>query len=182
VSDARLAAELAGRAGGLLLDLRARSGLTGRELGARGDAESDAYLLGELAVTRPGDAVLSGEAADGPARLSRPRVWIIDRLDGTREFCQPGRCDWAVHVALCEAGRGITAAAVAQPALGALYASDTAHAVVGDHPPTLTCTPAGSGSGSGTPQPRSAWPGRRACTHRGWTAARPSTTRRTPTC
>lgn len=124
-SDARLAAHLADRSGALLLDLRARSGLTGKPLGARGDAESDALLLRLLADHRPGDAVLSEESADSPARLSADRVWIIDPLDGTREYGMPGRTDWAVHVALWQRRSGITDAAVAQPALDAVYASDT---------------------------------------------------------
>jgi 3'(2'), 5'-bisphosphate nucleotidase len=128
-TDARLAARLAAGAGDLLLELRATAGLTGKELGARGDVESNAYLIRELAAARPGDAVLSEESADSPARLSSRRVWIVDPLDGTREFAMPGRSDWAVHVALWEAARGITAAAVAQPALDAVYASDTARAV-----------------------------------------------------
>jgi 3'(2'), 5'-bisphosphate nucleotidase len=124
-SDDRLAAELAEQAGRLLLGLRADSGLTGRDLGKRGDADSNALLLRELAAARPADAVLSEESADSPARLSAERVWIIDPLDGTREYGLPGRADWAVHVALWEAGAGITAAAVAQPALDAVYATDT---------------------------------------------------------
>jgi 3'(2'), 5'-bisphosphate nucleotidase len=136
-ADAHLAARLAAHAGELLLELRARSGLTGKELGARGDAESNEYLLHELASARPDDAVLSEESADSPARLVSPRVWIVDPLDGTREFGMPGRSDWAVHVALWEAGRGITAAAVAQPALGAVYASDAVRAVRAEHPRPL---------------------------------------------
>jgi 3'(2'), 5'-bisphosphate nucleotidase len=128
-TDARLAARLAAGAGELLLELRATSGLGGKELGARGDAESNAYLIRELAAARPDDAVLSEESADTPERLASRRVWIIDPLDGTREFGMPGRSDWAVHVALWEAGHGITSAAVAQPVLEAVYASDTARAV-----------------------------------------------------
>jgi 3'(2'), 5'-bisphosphate nucleotidase len=124
--DARLAAALAEQAGELLLSLRAGSGLTGKELGARGDADSNALLLARLAAERPGDAVLSEESVDSPARLSADRVWIIDPLDGTREYAMPGRADWAVHVALWERDRGITAAAVAQPALAAVYTSGTA--------------------------------------------------------
>ena len=129
MTDARLAARLAVGAGELLLELRATPGLTGKELGARGDAESNAYLLRELAAARPDDAVLSEESADSPARLASRRVWIVDPLDGTREFAMAGRSDWAVHVALWEAGRGIAAAAVAQPTLGAVYASDDVRAV-----------------------------------------------------
>lgn len=122
-ADARLAARLAQRAGELLLSLRESSGLTGAELGKAGDSESNALLLRELATARPDDAVLSEESADSPARLNASRVWIIDPLDGTREYALPGRSDWAVHVALWQRGRGITDAAVAQPALGAVYDS-----------------------------------------------------------
>ena len=125
-TDARLAAELAQRAGQLLLALRAASGLTGKELGKHGDSESNALLLAALAARRPDDAVLSEESADSPARLSADRVWIIDPLDGTREYGMPGRTDWAVHVALWRRGAGITDAAVAQPALDEVYASDSA--------------------------------------------------------
>jgi 3'(2'), 5'-bisphosphate nucleotidase len=124
--DAVLAADLAERAGQLLLQLRRESGLSGRELGALGDAESNRLLLGDLAVQRPGDAVLSEESADSPQRLSADRVWIIDPLDGTREYGMAGRTDWAVHVALWQRSSGITDAAVAQPALDAVYASDPA--------------------------------------------------------
>ena len=123
-TDARLAADLALQAGRLLLDLQDSSGLTGKALGARGDAESNVLLLDRLAAERPGDAVLSEESADSPLRLEADRVWIIDPLDGTREYGMPGRPDWAVHVALWQRGHGITAAAVSQPALDAVYASD----------------------------------------------------------
>jgi len=128
MSDARLAAQLAEQAGQLLLDLRAGSGLTGKELGRRGDEDSNALLLRELADARPDDAVLSEESADSAQRLTADRVWIIDPLDGTREYGLPGRDDWAVHVALWERGSGISAAAVAQPSLATVYASDRAQA------------------------------------------------------
>jgi 3'(2'), 5'-bisphosphate nucleotidase len=121
--DAALAASLAEAAGALLLDLRESSGLTGRDLGALGDRESNRLLLAELAVSRPDDAVLSEEQADSPERLLSDRVWIVDPLDGTREYGMPGRNDWAVHVALWQLDRGITDAAVAQPALDAVYTS-----------------------------------------------------------
>jgi 3'(2'), 5'-bisphosphate nucleotidase len=124
-ADVELAAQLAEDAGRLLLRLRSESGLTGKELGRRGDADSNALLLAGLAAHRPDDAVLSEESADSPARLSADRVWIIDPLDGTREYGMPGRDDWAVHVALWERGSGITAAAVAQPSLDAVYDSGT---------------------------------------------------------
>jgi 3'(2'), 5'-bisphosphate nucleotidase len=123
-SDAALAASLAEEAGHLLLRLRETSGLTGKDLGKVGDRESNQLLLERLAAERPDDAVLSEESVDSPARLSAERVWIIDPLDGTREYGMPPRTDWAVHVALWERGREITAAAVAQPALDAVYATD----------------------------------------------------------
>ncbi|GAB2661603.1 3'(2'),5'-bisphosphate nucleotidase CysQ [Prescottella soli] len=140
-TDAELAAELAARAGELLLELRARElGETpldkaaAKELGRRGDKAANTLLLEGLAVARPGDAVLSEESADDPARLGNPRVWIIDPLDGSREYGLAGRADWAVHVALWERDRGITAAAVAQPVLGEVYVSGTSQAVSSDRP------------------------------------------------
>ena len=99
--DQELAEDLAAEAGRLLVGLRT-SGPVGKELGALGDRESNALLLSRLAAQRPGDAVLSEESADGPARLSAERVWIIDPVDGTREYGTGGRLDWAVHVALWE--------------------------------------------------------------------------------
>ncbi len=140
-ADAALAARVATAAGALLLEVReaGRAGDEPADLGGRGDQRSNAFLLGRLAAERPEDAVLSEEADDDLARLQAARVWIIDPLDGTREFALPGRQDWAVHVALWERGRGdITAAAVALPATGEVFASDPA-------PPARR--PAGSGDG-----------------------------------
>jgi 3'(2'), 5'-bisphosphate nucleotidase len=128
LTDARLAADLAEQAGSLLLALRYASGLTGPELGKRGDTDSNRLLLRELAEARPDDAVLSEESADSAERLDADRVWIIDPLDGTREYGMPGRDDWAVHVALWQRGAGVTSAAVAQPSLDAVYATDTVRA------------------------------------------------------
>jgi 3'(2'), 5'-bisphosphate nucleotidase len=130
-ADARLAADLAERAGELLLQLRTDTGLAGKELGKRGDADSNELLLRELATARPNDAVLSEESADSAARLTADRVWIIDPLDGTREYGMPGRDDWAVHVALWQRGHEITDAAVSQPSLHAVYASDEVGAAQG---------------------------------------------------
>ena len=115
-SDDRLATDLAAEAGHRLLTLRARGG-DPTALRQAGDQSSHEFLTAELARRRPGDAVLSEEGADDPARLAARRVWIVDPLDGTREFGEPGRTDWAVHVALWEAGR-LTAGAVALPAQG----------------------------------------------------------------
>ena len=83
-----------------------------------GDRLSHEFLTAELAAHRPADAVLSEEGIDGKARLTADRVWIVDPLDGTREFGEEGRTDWAVHVALWERGPGLTAGAVALPAQG----------------------------------------------------------------
>ena len=116
MEDAALASALAAEAGELLLGLRERGDRTQEELRAQGDAGSQELLSRRLRAERPGDAVLSEEAKDSPARLSAHRVWIIDPLDGTREYGE-GRADWAVHVALWEDGE-LTAGAVAIPAEG----------------------------------------------------------------
>ena len=139
MTDSELAASLAEQAGALLLELRRTSSLTGKELGKAGDAQANVLLLDLLATERPGDAVLSEESADSDARLSADRVWIIDPLDGTREYGMEGRADWAVHVALWErgaTGSQITAAAVAQPALSTVYSTgaSTASRVERDQP------------------------------------------------
>ena len=120
--DHALARELAAQAGLRLLELRARGGEPDM-LRKAGDRLSHEFLAAELAGRRPGDVLLSEEAADNPARLSANRVWIVDPLDGTREFGETGRTDWAVHVALWERdgadGTGeLTAGAVALPAQG----------------------------------------------------------------
>src|SRR5215469_5492202 len=119
--DDLLAAELAEQAGKLLLDLRAEGGEPS-DLRKAGDRLSHEFLAAELAARRPGDAALSEEGKDDPARLAADRVWIVDPLDGTREFGEPGRTDWAVHVALWERG-ALTAGAVALPAQGQVLAT-----------------------------------------------------------
>ncbi|SEJ40583.1 3'(2'),5'-bisphosphate nucleotidase [Demequina mangrovi] len=113
MSDAELGTMLARAAGEELLRVRWESGLEGKELGKAGDAAAQSVLAALLAEHRPDDAVLSEEAKDSPARLIASRVWIIDPLDGTREFSE-GRADWAVHVALWESG-DLTLGAVAIP-------------------------------------------------------------------
>ena len=118
LTDHALAAALATEAGRRLLRLRADRGFADpRALKDTGDRESHEYLVAELAQHRSGDAVLSEEGRDDPARLAADRVWIVDPLDGTREFGEDGRDDWAVHVALWERG-GLVAGAVALPAEG----------------------------------------------------------------
>jgi 3'(2'), 5'-bisphosphate nucleotidase len=114
--DHVLARDLAGQAGTRLLELRAQGG-DPDVLRKAGDRLSHEFLTAELAARRPGDVVLSEEGADNPARLAARRVWIVDPLDGTREFGEPGRTDWAVHVALWESdANDLTAGAVALPA------------------------------------------------------------------
>jgi len=138
--DHVLAEWLATVAGERLLEVRAE-GLEGRELKDAGDQAAHELLMKLLAANRPDDAVLSEEAlenaADRSARLSADRVWIVDPLDGTREFSEVPRDDWAVHVALWQAdgsGNGsgdLVAGAVAQPALGETF-STAASPVVPD--------------------------------------------------
>ena len=115
LDDHALAAWLATTAGERLLVVR-ESGPTGRELKDAGDRAAHELLMELLAEHRPGDSVLSEEGKDDKRRLHASRVWIVDPLDGTREFSEPPRDDWAVHVALWQDGE-LTAGAVAQPAL-----------------------------------------------------------------
>ncbi|MBB6627069.1 3'(2'),5'-bisphosphate nucleotidase CysQ [Nocardioides sp. KIGAM211] len=117
--DHVLATWLAEAAGGRLLEVRGE-GLEGKELKDAGDLAAHDLLMRLLAEHRPDDAVLSEEGKDDKRRLDAKRVWIVDPLDGTREFSEPPRDDWAVHVALWEGGE-LTAGAVAQPALGETF-------------------------------------------------------------
>ena len=117
--DHGLAAWLATTAGRRLLEVR-EGGLAGKELKDAGDRAAHELLVELLADHRPDDSVLSEEGKDDKARLQARRVWIVDPLDGTREFSEPPRDDWAVHVALWEDGE-LTAGAVAQPALGRTF-------------------------------------------------------------
>ncbi len=119
--DSRLARDLAAAAGQRLLGLRAEGG-DPAELRSAGDRSSHEFLTAELGRLRPADAVLSEEGKDDHARLAADRVWIIDPLDGTREFGEAGRDDWAVHVALWERGE-LAAGAVALPAQDAVLST-----------------------------------------------------------
>lgn len=121
--DGRLAAAIASAAGRALMELRQRfDGSDGKALKDAGDRLGHALITATLKAYRPSDAVLSEEGADDLARLDADRVWIVDPLDGTREFSEPPRDDWAIHVALWERGAGtsgvgeLTAGAVALPA------------------------------------------------------------------
>lgn len=128
MNDHELAAALAEQAGQLLLELRA-SGLEGAELGMAGDREANELILDGLRAARPDDGVLSEECIDRPDRLHHRRVWIIDPLDGTREYMSE-RDDWAVHVALATDGQP-EAGAVAVPAIGRLLSTVAPPAVPG---------------------------------------------------
>jgi 3'(2'), 5'-bisphosphate nucleotidase len=128
VRDVEVAAAAARAAAAVLTGLREEGRLTGRALGDAGDAAAQAAIAGVLAEQRTDDAVFSEEAVDDRRRLTADRVWIVDPLDGTREYGEAPRPDWAVHVALWAAGE-LTAAAVALPALGEVLVTDPAPVV-----------------------------------------------------
>ncbi|TFV67184.1 UNVERIFIED_ORG: 3'(2'),5'-bisphosphate nucleotidase CysQ [Bacillus sp. AZ43] len=125
-SDVEVAARAARAAAAVLLELRSGN-LSGRALGDAGDAAAQEAILAVLTGERPDDVVFSEEAVDDRRRLTADRVWIVDPLDGTREYGEPGRPDWAVHVALWSAGE-LGAAAVALPAVGEVLVTDPAPA------------------------------------------------------
>src|SRR5690606_10807438 len=117
--DHDLARKLAEAAGRLLMQLRADGLVQGKGLGALGDRTANAFLTQALRDLRPDDAILSEEEADDRARLSASRVWIVDPLDGTREYSE-GRDDWAVHVAMAVDGEPVVGA-VALPSEGLCF-------------------------------------------------------------
>jgi 3'(2'), 5'-bisphosphate nucleotidase len=120
-----VAAATADAAGRELLTLRSTAAtrfVNGRDLGKLGDQRSHDLLVSLLTAAYPDDSILSEESADDPKRLESDRVWIIDPLDGTREYGEPDRTDWAVHVALVEGGE-LVVGVVALPALGLTFSS-----------------------------------------------------------
>jgi 3'(2'), 5'-bisphosphate nucleotidase len=130
VTDAALAAQLAREAGELLLAVREEIGYSDPyDLGDEGDRRANTLILDRLKQERPDDAVLSEEAPDDLSRVRADRVWIVDPVDGTREFSLRGHDDWAVHIALWQRSGGtegaITDAAVGLPAVGEVYRTDT---------------------------------------------------------
>jgi 3'(2'), 5'-bisphosphate nucleotidase len=140
-ADHALAHRLATEAGDLLVALRARLTAEGEApaaLKAEGDRQAHELLMAGLAAAAPDDAVLSEEGKDDHVRLSATRVWIVDPLDGTREFSEVPRTDWAVHVALVEGGTPI-AGAVALPAQGVTLSTEAPPALspAVDGPPRL---------------------------------------------
>ena len=151
--DHALARDLAAVAGERLLALRAQGGEQD-DLRKAGDRQSHDFLTAELAARRPGDVVLSEEGADNPARLAARRVWIVDPLDGTREFGEPGRTDWAVHVALWERSDtgdsgDLTAGAVALPAQGMTLSTADLQPAQSDIEPVITGSMSQRAGGAG---------------------------------
>lgn len=127
LTDAELAAQLAESAGQILLQLRAANMAGGKALGNVGDQTANQFLVEALRRHRPDDGLLSEESKDTKERLAKERVWIIDPIDGTREYGEQ-RTDWAVHVGLAIDGKPV-AGAVALPALDAVLRSDRPCAV-----------------------------------------------------
>ena len=127
MTDAELAAHLAEVAGKILIEVRTSGIFAGKALGKAGDETANQFLCHALRQQRPDDGLLSEESKDTDARLSKRRVWIIDPVDGTREYGE-ARSDWAVHVALCVDGRPETGA-VALPGLDLVLRSDAPVAV-----------------------------------------------------
>ena len=119
--DTQLALALARAAGAIAIEVRANGLLEGRALGDAGDKTVNAFLMAALRQHRPEDAILSEESEDDPARLAHSRVWIIDPVDGTREYAE-GRDDWAIHIGLAVDGKAHTGA-VGLPALDVVLTS-----------------------------------------------------------
>jgi 3'(2'), 5'-bisphosphate nucleotidase len=125
-TDAELATRLAVETGHRLLALRTQmfaSGAGAWDVMDAGDAVAHRYIADQLRALRPDDAVLDEEGSEDPRRFTADRVWIIDPLDGTREFGEPGRRDWAVHIALW-GGDGFAAGAVSLPAVDLVFSTD----------------------------------------------------------
>jgi 3'(2'), 5'-bisphosphate nucleotidase len=122
LTDAELAAHLAEVAGRLLIEVRESGVLSLKALGKAGDATANQFLCHAITEQRPEDGLLSEESKDTEERLGKSRVWIVDPVDGTREYGE-ARTDWAVHVALAIDGKPAIGA-VALPGLGLVLRSD----------------------------------------------------------
>ena len=127
MNDAELAAHLAEVAGKILIQVRESGVLSLKSLGKAGDATANQFLIHAIAEQRPDDGLLSEEEKDNPVRLAKSRVWIVDPVDGTREYGE-ARSDWAVHVALAIDGAP-SIGAVALPGLGLVLRTDQPGAV-----------------------------------------------------
>jgi 3'(2'), 5'-bisphosphate nucleotidase len=123
MTDAELAAHLAHVAGKILIEVRESGMFEGKSLGKAGDETANQFLCQALRQQRPEDGLLSEEEKDNAARLGKERVWIVDPVDGTREYGE-ARTDWAVHVALCIDGKP-EIGAVALPGLDCVLRTDT---------------------------------------------------------
>jgi len=138
-TDQQLASRVATEAGAMLVELRdelVAEGIHYWDLKDEGDVAGHRYIMSALMAARPDDVILSEEAADNRRRLSAERVWIIDPIDGTNEFAEHPRHDWAIHIALWEAGE-LTAASVALPTLGITFDASPAAVV----PPSTRAKP-----------------------------------------
>ena len=138
-TDQQLASRVATEAGAMLVELRdelVAEGIHYWDLKDEGDVAGHRYIMSALTAARPDDVILSEEAADNRRRLSAERVWIIDPIDGTNEFAEHPRHDWAIHIALWEAGE-LTAASVALPTLGITFDASPAAVV----PPSTRAKP-----------------------------------------
>jgi 3'(2'), 5'-bisphosphate nucleotidase len=133
IDDGALAAHLATIAGKLLIQVRDCGLMAHKSLGAAGDQTANQYLIHAIRQQRPDDGLLSEESADTAERLAKARVWIIDPVDGTREYGE-GRTDWAVHVGLAIDGVA-TVGAVALPGLDIVMRSDCPVALPARHQP-----------------------------------------------
>jgi 3'(2'), 5'-bisphosphate nucleotidase len=138
-TDQELASRVATEAGAMLVELRdelVAEGIHYWDLKDEGDVAGHRHIMSALTAARPDDVILSEEAADNRRRLSAERVWIIDPIDGTNEFAEHPRHDWAIHIALWEAGE-LTAASVALPTLGITFDASPAAVV----PPSTRAKP-----------------------------------------
>ena len=138
-TDQQLASRVATEAGAMLVELRDELVAVGThywDLKDEGDVAGHRYIMSALTAARPDDVILSEEAADNRRRLTAERVWIIDPIDGTNEFAEHPRHDWAIHIALWESGE-LTAASVALPTLGITFDASPASVV----PPSTRAKP-----------------------------------------
>jgi len=138
-TDQQLASRVATEAGAMLVELRdelVSEGIHYWDLKDEGDVAGHRYIMSALTAARPDDVILSEEAADNRKRLSAERVWIVDPIDGTNEFAEHPRHDWAIHIALWESGE-LTAASVALPTLGITFDASPAAVV----PPSTRAKP-----------------------------------------
>ena len=127
LTDAELAAHLAHHAGQILLQVRDSGMFEGKALGKAGDETANEFLCHALRAARPDDGLLSEEEKDNADRLNQDRVWIVDPVDGTREYGEE-RTDWAVHVALSIGGKP-EIGAVALPGLDLVLRTDQPQAL-----------------------------------------------------